>query len=66
MHGFPLDNDELLRKWLKNVSRENIVPTVNCRVCSLHFQEGDFKQDRLDSNAWMEKEVQKTVGSAKT
>ncbi len=47
---FPLKNEELLKLWLKNLSRANFRPTEYSRLCSLHFSEDDFVTERKDSN----------------
>jgi len=41
---------ELLKKWLKNLSRENFTVTASSRLCSLHFLPSDFETERKDSN----------------
>ena len=36
--------------WIKAIPRAGWVPAANARVCSLHFEESDFKTSRNDSN----------------
>ncbi|XP_026076806.1 uncharacterized protein LOC113055066 [Carassius auratus] len=40
-HSFPM-NEEMRKKWLQNIRRENYNVTVNTRVCSRHFTSDDF------------------------
>ena len=42
LHKFPMQNPDLLKKWLDNLSRANFVPSKNSRVCSKHVEEGCF------------------------
>ena len=50
LHRFPLQHEELLKKWISRISRENFQPTTNSRLCSLHFVESDFSETRVDKN----------------
>ncbi len=47
-HQFPLGEGkkELLKKWLKKISRKDFVPTKYSKVCSLHFRVEDFQEER--------------------
>ena len=47
---FPLNNPELCKKWEKNLRRGDFKATKYSRLCSLHFQESDFDEERHDSN----------------
>lgn len=49
-HSFPLQNKELLRIWLRRISRTDFVPTKYSRLCSLHFNESDFITSSVDTN----------------
>ncbi len=50
-HKFPLENPEILKLWLKNISRDSsFKPTEHTRLCSLHFVETDFEADSMDTN----------------
>ena len=50
-HAFPLANKELCDKWIKaNPRSKDFVPTINSRLCSLHFKRSDFVEERNDSN----------------
>ncbi len=51
-HQFPLGTgkEELLKKWLKKISRNEFVPTAHSKVCSLHFRPDDFQQERSGTN----------------
>lgn len=40
-HSFPLD-DEIRKKWLLNVGREDLNVSPNTRVCSRHFKSDDL------------------------
>lgn len=49
MHKFP--NDEVRKnQWLRRINRADFIPSNNSRVCSKHFVESDFKNERQDSN----------------
>ena len=50
LHRFPLKNDKLLRKWLRNIARKNFYPSSNSRLCSKHFHASDFNTSSSDSN----------------
>ncbi|ESN97847.1 hypothetical protein HELRODRAFT_85043, partial [Helobdella robusta] len=41
-HKFPIDDEELARKWLKNIARKDFHPSQRTRVCSKHFTPDDF------------------------
>ena len=36
-YSFPLQNPDLLNKWLAKVKRKGFVPTKSSRLCSGHF-----------------------------
>ena len=44
---FPLEDPNLLSKWLANISLENFKPTVNHSVCSDHFMKDDYIRGKL-------------------
>ncbi|KAF4523679.1 hypothetical protein B566_EDAN006050 [Ephemera danica] len=44
-HRFPLKKKDLLRQWVKNINLQKFVPTVNSRVCSIHFVDGKPTED---------------------
>ena len=46
--SFPLKDQNLLTVWLKNIARKDFVPTKYSRLCSLHFEAVDFKEDSSD------------------
>jgi hypothetical protein len=46
---FPKD-EERRRKWIKAIPRSNWSPSAKAVVCSLHFEEADFRTERKDSN----------------
>lgn len=50
MHAFPSDNS-LKKLWLHkiHVHRDNFTPSKHTRVCSLHFNENDFRLETKDS-----------------
>ena len=50
-HAYPLNNQELLQKWIKANPRKDFVPSKNSKICSLHFHTDDFITERTDSNA---------------
>lgn len=49
LHKLPCD-EELRKKWIAAISRDNWTPTHNTRLCSKHFWPHDF-QGSTDSNA---------------
>lgn len=49
-HRCPLADKDLLEKWIRANPRDNWTPTINSRICSLHFLPGDFKWETTDSN----------------
>ena len=42
-HRLPLHDENLLKKWLVNIRRENIHINEHSRVCSAHFVGGEKK-----------------------
>lgn len=50
-HRFPKKNPKRL-EWIRAIPRDNWEPPLNAVVCSLHFDESDFSQDRSDSNPY--------------
>ncbi|XP_029820528.1 zinc finger protein 19-like [Manacus vitellinus] len=46
-HGFPLQNEALLRQWIRNMGRDMGTPSKYERLCSDHFEEGSFQGDPL-------------------
>jgi len=48
-HAFPLDPQQRL-KWKRANPRKDFSPTKYSRLCSLHFQPGDFVEVRQDTN----------------
>ncbi|ELU11337.1 hypothetical protein CAPTEDRAFT_210621 [Capitella teleta] len=44
-HTFPLKNASRLKAWVHACGRQNFTPTKSDRVCSLHFDSGDFERD---------------------
>ena len=50
MHKFPNDAT-LSQKWIRRICREkSFKVTQYTRICSLHFTENDFLNERQDSN----------------
>ena len=48
-HIFP--KDPIRRDlWIKAIPRADWIPAQNARVCSLHFEDSDYKGARKDSN----------------
>ncbi|XP_069673453.1 zinc finger protein 480-like isoform X2 [Periplaneta americana] len=41
-HKFPLHNPELLSKWLSAVNRDQLIPSIHLKICSVHFTESCF------------------------
>jgi THAP domain len=46
-HDLPIDNEQLLRKWLEKVHFKSS-PTENSKICSLHFDQSSFKISGTD------------------
>jgi len=42
-HKFPLNNPELLKKWLIEIRRKNFMPTKYSSICSEHFKLEDYQ-----------------------
>ena len=42
---FPLENQALLEKWQRNISRQDFKPGPGHRVCSEHFEVDAFQRD---------------------
>ena len=51
MHQFPLQDQPLLQKWLRKISRQDFVPSKNSKLCSLHFTDDCFITTSEDSNS---------------
>lgn len=43
MHRFPMNDADLLEKWVNKIARVDFKPSIHSRVCSLHFQPTDFR-----------------------
>ena len=41
-HSFPFANEELFKKWLVAMRREDFVPTKHSRICGDHFTSSDY------------------------
>ena len=54
---FPLENAELCKQWEKNLRRGDFKATTHSRLCSLHFQESDFDEERYDTNKTRQKRL---------
>ena len=48
MHMFPSKEPDLRQQWIRNIHRDDQEPTLNHRVCSLHFRDNDFQIDSKD------------------
>ena len=44
-YSFPLQNPDLLNKWLAKMKRKGFVPTKSSRLCSGHFLDTCFQED---------------------
>ena len=42
-HRFPLNNEELCKKWIVATKRDNVVPTMASYICSKHFTTDDYR-----------------------
>ena len=49
MFSFP-ENQELRRKWMRAIPRDNWEPTSNSGVCKQHFKPDDLALERTDTN----------------
>lgn len=49
-HRFPLSDKQRIDLWLSKIHRDNYTPNASSRVCSLHFNSSDYKQERTDGN----------------
>ena len=49
-YHFPLDNQELLDRWLKAIPRKNFQPTKHSLICSINFCQEDIMIIREDSS----------------
>ena len=47
-HSFPLNNKQLLKRWLERLARKGYTPTKHSKLCSLHFKSEDFVTDSKD------------------
>ena len=45
LYSFPLQNPDLLNKWLAKMKRKGFVPTKSSRLCSGHFLDTCFQED---------------------
>ena len=60
-HLFPIGNPDLCDKWVEANPRKNFVASKHSKLCSLHFQPGDFIQEYHDTNvARRKKNLHKT------
>jgi len=56
-HGFPLNDKELCDKWVRANPRKDFTPTKYSKLCSLHFKQSDFIEERRDSNVQRRKSL---------
>lgn len=49
-HSFPLHDSVLCDAWVRSVHRKDFQPSKHSKLCSLHFTESDYIQNRSDSN----------------
>ena len=61
LHKFPLKNSNLLKQWIKNISRKNFIPSKYACVCSLHFLTSDFIIQSQDKNEQRRKKRDTTL-----
>ena len=54
MFSFP-ENQELRRKWMRAIPRDNWEPTSNSGVCKQHFKPDNLALERTDTNEWRKK-----------
>ena len=52
LFSFPLNNPELLKKWIKFVNRSNWKPTSNSVVCAKHFKEEFINPGKRTKLKW--------------
>jgi len=57
-HSFPQDKD-LRDKWIRINPRKDFVPSKHSKICSLHFTDGDFIEERHGSNSRRRKKFSK-------
>lgn len=57
-HAFPIDTT-LRKKWIRAISRKDFTPSNFSKVCSRHFQDTDFENERSDTNTRRRKGVLK-------
>ena len=48
-HSFPAD-EKMREKLIRANPRKDFVPSKNSRICSLHFRDSDFVEERSDKN----------------
>lgn len=41
-YRFPFKRDNILKKWVQAIRRENWVPSQASRLCSAHFKDSDY------------------------
>ncbi|XP_046393435.1 THAP domain-containing protein 2-like [Ischnura elegans] len=50
-HSFPA-NEERRKEWVRNVRRENFVPSKHTKICSKHFTEDPFDREKFGGH-WL-------------
>ncbi|RXM34923.1 THAP domain-containing protein 2 [Acipenser ruthenus] len=53
-HSFPV-NEELKKKWLNNIRREQFTATKHTKVCSRHFVKSDVLKATCGGRRWLKK-----------
>lgn len=48
-HKFPLKNEKILKYWIAATGRDNWIPYLDARICSLHFVNNDYYNDTQSS-----------------
>ena len=49
-HSFPLD-EHFREKWIRANPRKDFKPSAHSRMCSLHFKDSDFIEERADKKS---------------
>ena len=58
LHSVPINDSELLQKWIRANPRENWKPTASSKLCSIHFDADDFETTSVDTNAARRKKAE--------
>ena len=60
-HSFPINNKPLCELWIRANPRKDFIPSKHSKLCSLHFRQSDFVEERQDKDTARVKRISKKL-----